>query len=165
MPLGGRSVVPVVDPLEGAESADCRARFQHPADQREPALHDTLPGHDCRVRAAIRSLDFNPDPASLSADPAAFAFVVRMYVGAFDGPGEESFDLTVCSPEWLARQSRNEGFIDGRHHVIINSEDFDQHRLQRWLEQRVSSVEGGSWREVGQRLARLGYWEFEDYRE
>lgn len=117
------------------------------------------------MRAAIRNLEFDPDPSSLSADPAAFAFVVRMYLGPADGPGEESFDLTVCSPEWLATQSRNEGYIDGRHHVIINTDDFDQHRLRRWLDQRVSSVEGASWREIGERLARLGYWEFEDYRE
>jgi hypothetical protein len=101
----------------------------------------------------------------LPAEPDAFAFVVRLYVGPSDGPGEESFDLTVCSPEWLATQSRDEGFIDGRHHVIINVDQFDQRHLQRWLEQRVTSVEATTWPEVGERLARLGYWEFEDYRE
>jgi hypothetical protein len=71
----------------------------------------------------------------------------------------------VCSPEWLAAQSRRKGFIDGRHHVIVNMDEFDQRQLRRWLEQRVSSVESPTWPEVGGRLARLGYWEFEDYRE
>jgi hypothetical protein len=117
------------------------------------------------MRAAIRSVEFDPEPGSLPAEPDAFAFVARLYVGPSDGPDEESFDLTVCSPEWLAAQSRNESFIDGRHHVIINADQFDQRRLQRWLEQRVMSVEAATWPEVGERLARLGYWEFEDYRE
>jgi len=100
----------------------------------------------------------------LPSEPDAFVFAVRLYVGPTEGPGEETFDLTVCSPEWLSAQSRKEGFVDGRHHVITNADDFDRRRLRHWLEQRVSSVEGASWPEMGQRLARLAYWEFEDYR-
>lgn len=93
-----------------------------------------------------------------------FAFGVRLLVGPTDGPGEESFELTVCSPEWLAELSRTQGLVDGRHKVVVNLEQFDQRRLLQWLEQRVSAVDAASWHEVAQNLARLGYWEFEDYR-
>jgi hypothetical protein len=72
--------------------------------------------------------------------------------------------LIVCSPEWLAARSRSDGFVDGGHKVIVNMENFDKKRLRDWLDKRVSAVDAPTWREVGERLARLGYWEFEDYR-
>jgi len=107
---------------------------------------------------------FDPEPRSLPGEAEQFAFRVRLLLGPVDGPGEESFDLTVCSPQWLAVRAPREGLIDGRHHVIVNAESFDPADLRQWLDQRVSSVEAPTWREVGEKLARLGYWEFEDYR-
>ncbi|WP_405065335.1 immunity 8 family protein [Kribbella sp. NBC_01510] len=78
---------------------------------------------------------------------------------------EESFDVTVCSPEWLAKTCREVGGIyDARHHLVVNLEDFDVRALCAWLAARVQAVEAESWSEIGERLGRLGYWEFEDYR-
>jgi hypothetical protein len=54
------------------------------------------------VRAVLRDLIVSPDPRTLPGDPAGFAFGVQLLVGPADGPGEESFELTACSPEWLA---------------------------------------------------------------
>ena len=116
------------------------------------------------MRAAVRQVSFDPEPRSLPGEAVKFAFAVRLILGPAEGPGEESFDLTVCSPEWLAARARQEGFIDGRHHVIVDAATFDQADLQRWLDQRVSSVEASTWPEVGLKLARIGHWEFEDYR-
>lgn len=115
------------------------------------------------MRAALKSLDLEPDPASLPGDPAEFSLRARMIVGPSDGPGEESFDITVCTPEWLA-QAAGEGFYDPRHHVIVNLGAFDKNALRQWLAKRVESVQADTWTEIGERLARLGYWEFEDYR-
>jgi hypothetical protein len=119
-------------------------------------------GQEPLVRAAIRIIEFQPDPNTLPGDPAEFAFSVRLLVGRSDGIGEESFDFLVCSPEWLAIQSGRQGFIDGLHHVIVNMDQFDQRRLRQCVEGHVSSVEGATWPEVAARLARLGYWEFGD---
>ena len=116
------------------------------------------------MRAAVRHIMFDPEPRTLPSEAEHFAFGVRLIVGPADGPGEESFDLTVCSPEWLAARARQERFIDGRHHVIVDAESFDQGDLRRWLNQRVSSVEAPTWPDVGEKLARLGFWECEDYR-
>ena len=115
------------------------------------------------MRAALKSLDLEPDPSTLPGDPAAFSLLARMIVGPSDGPGEESFDVTVCTPEWLARAAGS-GFFDARHHVVVSFEAFDRHALHRWLAQRVESVQADEWSEIGERLARLGYWEFEDNR-
>jgi hypothetical protein len=115
------------------------------------------------VRAALRSIDLEPDPRTL-ADDDDFAFRVRLIVGPSDGPGEESFDLTVCSPAWLVAQVASKGFIDGRHLLITTIESFSEADLRAYLTKRIAGVSGETWNEVANNLARLGHWEFEDYR-
>jgi len=116
------------------------------------------------MRATLRSLSFDPEPSTLPADEAAFVFNARLIVGPADGPGEESFDVTVCSPSWLAQRGRTEGIIDGLHHVVVAVASFDQRVLHTWFEARVNAVEGGDWATVAGQLGRLGSWEFEGYR-
>jgi hypothetical protein len=36
--------------------------------------------------------------------------------------------------------------------------------LRVWLAARMQEVEADTWPEIGERLGRLGSWEFEDYR-
>lgn len=89
-------------------------------------------------------------PACWSARPAA--------------AGEESFDVTVCSPEWLADACREAGgILDARHNVVVTVEEFDERELLRWFDMRVRSVAGDDWDEIGERLGRRGHWEFEDH--
>lgn len=117
------------------------------------------------MRAQLKSLDLEPDPATLSGDPAEFSFLARMIVGPPDTPGEESFDITVCTPEWLAAQCRAQGGLyDPRHHLVVTLDTFDQRALRTWLEGRVRAVEAPTWSEIGERPGRLGFWEFEDYK-
>ncbi|GAA1941060.1 Imm8 family immunity protein [Agromyces allii] len=117
------------------------------------------------MRATLRSLAFEPDPASLSAEPTEFSLHARFIVGPTDGPGDESFDITVCTPEWLARAcSAAGGIYDARHHVVVNLDEFDKRAVHDWLALRVECVEGDTWAEIAERLGRLGHWEFEDYR-
>lgn len=59
------------------------------------------------MRAVLHDLILSPDPKTLAEDPASFVFGVQMLVGPADGPGEESFELTVCSPEWLAERCKS----------------------------------------------------------
>lgn len=115
------------------------------------------------MRAAIRSLtSFDVDDLAGWAPAADEWFVVlRLVAGPDDGPGEESFDVTVCSPAWLASRVRRDGLFDGRHHLV--AEKFDWPAVQGYIEQRVARCEGATWREVAEQLGRLGYWEFEDY--
>lgn len=116
------------------------------------------------MRAALRSIEFQPDPSTLSGDPAEFLFLARLIIGPSDAPGEESFDVIVCTPEWLATASRRAGGIyDARHHVVVNLDEFNQRALRDWLASRVHEAEAVNWPEVGQRLGRLSHWEFEHY--
>jgi len=118
------------------------------------------------MRAVLKSLDLEPDPSTLPADPAQFSLLARMIVGPPDTLGEESFDVTICSPEWLAEACRGVGGIyNPRHHLVVNLADFDARALEKWLTARVEEVQADTWSEIGERLGRLGYWEFEDYRD
>lgn len=117
------------------------------------------------MRAQLKSLNLDPDPATQLGEPAEVALTARMLIGPADGPGEESFDITVCTPEWLAEACRQTGGIyNARHHLVVNFEEFDKRALHAWLAARVQEVQAGTWSEIGERLSRLGYWEFEDYR-
>jgi hypothetical protein len=90
------------------------------------------------MRAQLKFLDLIPDPATLSADPREFSLRARMIVGPPDARGEESFDITVCTPEWLEEQCASQGGIyDPRHHLVVTQETFDQRALRSWLEERV----------------------------
>jgi hypothetical protein len=118
------------------------------------------------MRAALRGIWFDPQPATLPADPASFAFLTRLIVGPSDADGEESFDVTVASPDWLAARCREAGgILDGRHHLIVDPGTFDQAKLRDWLTQRVQAAQADSWPDLAAILARLGHWEFEDYPE
>jgi len=69
------------------------------------------------------------------------------------------------APEWLAKACTQVGGIyNARHHIVVNIEEFEQLALRAWLSAGVQEVEPDTWAEIGQRLGRLGYWEFGDYR-
>jgi len=91
-----------------------------------------------------------------------FAILVQILAAPQGSPGEESFDVTVCSTAWIAQRAREERIIDGRHHLVVDHFDYD--RLYQYISGYVSSCEGPTWQDVALRLGRLGRWEFEDYR-
>jgi hypothetical protein len=64
------------------------------------------------MRAELKSLDLDPDPAALPSDPAGFSMLARMMVGPADGLGEESFRRHRLH----ARMARR-GVPQGRRHL------------------------------------------------
>lgn len=93
----------------------------------------------------------------------SFVFGVQLLVGPADGPGEESFELTVCSPEWLTERCRSGEPVNGLHHVIVGWDTYDERVLRSWLEARVHAVEAATWAGIADQLRFLGGWEFENY--
>jgi hypothetical protein len=98
---------------------------------------------------------YMPDP------PDVFLLHLRAIVGPKGAPGEESFDIKVCTPGWLASRCENEDFVVGRHYLIVARYDFSA--LKRIIVKLIEGCSGNSWQEVAQKVARIGYWEFEDY--
>ena len=93
------------------------------------------------MRAVLKSLDLDPDPSSLPDSPAEFSLRAQMMVGPTDAAGEESFELTVCTPQWLAALVARDGIYDARHYVIVDFETFDRTTLHSWLTKRVEAVQ------------------------
>ena len=116
------------------------------------------------MRAVIKSFEGlgREEPETyLSPDPSDDSFWLRMLVGAADSPGKESFDVLVCTPAWLARTVAEEGPQIGRHRLIVQSLDLG--KVEEFLRRQIERLEAPTWDELAAKIARLGYWEFEDY--
>jgi hypothetical protein len=95
-------------------------------------------------------------------DPADDGVWMRLMVGPEDGPGEESFDLLVCTPVWLQRLAAEQGPQIGRHRLIVA--EFDLAVAELFLTKQIERIDEPTWGELAAKVARLGYWEFEDHR-
>lgn len=116
------------------------------------------------MRAAVRSIS-SPDvdvSTYSSTSPDDDGLLLTLYVGPADGPGEESFDLLVCTPLWMRRRVEDRGPLIGRHHLIM--EPMDLAAAQAFVTDCVEQMEAPTWPELAQKLARIGHWEFEDYK-
>ena len=87
---------------------------------------------------------------------------VRLYVGPSGGPGEESFDIFVCTPDWLEQEVAERGHRWGRSMLVVAQ--FDLVEVEKIVKARVATIDGADWSEVARRLALLADWEFQDYR-
>jgi hypothetical protein len=117
------------------------------------------------MKAEVRRFH-SPDITDLDAhvppDPTNFGFLLQVMAGPQGASGEESFDLEVCTPEWIAERLRIDNVLMGRHHLIVA--DYDWNWISAFITNWVGNCEGETWREVALKVGRLGHWEFEDYR-
>ncbi|QTI67936.1 Imm8 family immunity protein [Gordonia polyisoprenivorans] len=97
-----------------------------------------------------------------SQDPDSDAVWVRILCGPPGEPGEESFDILVCTPDSLKPELETGGPLIGRH-ILLQSR-LDLAAAYKFVDEYVCGVEGEDWTEVAEKIARVGKWEFEDYR-
>ena len=90
-----------------------------------------------------------------------FSVRLRLIGGPEDSRGDESFDLPICSPAALEKECEREGFVLGRHRLIVHEYNFL--RLRQIIEKLVRSCSSKTWQEIAEKVGRIGYWEFEDY--
>ena len=96
-------------------------------------------------------------------NPEDFCLLVQAMIGPVDDVGEESFDFMVCTPKWLAHSLMEKKFIFGRHYLLVARYDYGV--ILETIKSLCQSIDGSTWKEVGERLSRYGKWEFEDYTE
>lgn len=116
------------------------------------------------MKAIVRSVyssdvDVN---SYISMEPDADGIWVRFIIGPDNGPGEESFDVLVCTPLWLREVIEADGPQIGRHRLIVGTLDLPD--AIRFLRSRFEACEAADWPALAEKLGRIGYWEFEDYR-
>jgi hypothetical protein len=110
----------------------------------------------------VRAFSADVDVHTYSpVDPMDDGVWIQLIVSPEGMDGGESFDVLVCTPNWLSRQIRQSGPQLGRHHLIV--EPMDLATAIEYLRHLVESARGSDWSELGPRIARVGRWEFEDY--
>jgi hypothetical protein len=117
------------------------------------------------MRARLKGLS-SPDVDDLerwSPDGESFGFLLQALIGPADGPGEESFDFVVCTPDWFAaNQMAGQSIRSGHHTLFVGA--YDYRALKAFVERAVHAVEADDWRGIAERLSWLGHWEFANYR-
>src|SRR5271167_4174853 len=109
----------------------------------------------------ISTIDGDNPTKFQPSDADNFSVALRLTIGPTDSAGDESFDLIVCSPSSLEKECERDGFVLGRHRLVVCRYDFGL--LQRILVKLVERCEGDTWQDVAAKLNRFAYWEFEDY--
>ncbi|SEU47800.1 Immunity protein 8 [Nonomuraea wenchangensis] len=71
--------------------------------------------------------------------------------------------MLICTPDYLQKQVRESGIVDGRHHLIIDT--FDHQKIEYYIQKRVASIESETWDRLAEKLGRIGLWEYEDYED
>jgi len=116
------------------------------------------------MHAVLRRLH-SPDVHDLERhipdEPDSFSFLLQILVGPSDGPGEESFDVIVCTPRWLLENHSVDEIVMGKDRLIVFK--YDYLHMKEFLTKVVNRIEGATWEDVVNRIGRLGRWEFEDY--
>src|SRR6266540_2414702 len=113
------------------------------------------------MRAEVKYFDW-PD-LETGKDPAARvqSTLLVFAAGPLHEPGEETFQLTVCTPEALAELVARDGIVIGRHFLFV--ETLDPQRVEDFVNDRLRRIDGDTWFDLASKIARIGLWEFEDY--
>ncbi|MEP6534040.1 MAG: immunity 8 family protein [Bryobacteraceae bacterium] len=118
------------------------------------------------IRAKIKTVEITEvldlDPAKFNPDDLQdFRCTFGLKIGPANDDGEELFYLSVCSPKWLARACEKDGFVWGRHHLVVP--EYNLSAIMEIITKLVEVCSGGSWQEVTAKLGGVAAWEFEDY--
>ena len=98
-------------------------------------------------------------PASSPTTVEDFACTFGLTVGPKDGDGGELFYVTVCTPKHLEKLCKRDGFVWGRHYLIVPY--FDLEKIRAIFSKFVNNCSGQTWHEIGPKLARFESREFE----
>lgn len=117
------------------------------------------------MKAEIKSLYSLELEDSLSQyqpdDASNFGTWIRARIGPENESSSDSFDILVCTSDWLRTQCAEDGPTWGRHMLIVAAYEFDA--IESFLARYVAQCTGIDWPSVATKLSRIGAWEFEDY--
>lgn len=92
-----------------------------------------------------------------------FGIWIRLIVGEEKMGGEESFDVMLCTPQWLIENHQLSDIIIGRHYLIVF--EYNYSRIYNKLKELIENIDSKNWDDIGTKVGRIGKWEFEDYQE
>ncbi len=92
-----------------------------------------------------------------------FGFPLRVIVGPKGEQGEESFDMMLCTPKWMETNYKEDAIFFGTHYLIVFK--YNYQKIYQKLKDSIESIEAPDWTSIGEEIAKLGKWEFEDYKD
>ncbi len=92
-----------------------------------------------------------------------FCFYIEISVGVKNEKGAEQFGLTVCTPKWLLENKKEDEIIFGKNYLIVF--EYNYQKMYSKIKFYIDKLDGNSWEELALKVSRIGYWEFEDYKE
>lgn len=90
-----------------------------------------------------------------------FGISIRLMIGPENSVGSESFDIFVCTPDWIKHQYAEDRCVWGRHMLIVM--EYDLTLIRKEVESYISRCTGKDWKAIAKKLNGMGAWEFEDY--
>jgi hypothetical protein len=116
------------------------------------------------MRARLKRLH-SPDVADLeswSPGDKDFGLLLQAMIGPDGNDGEESFSLTVCTPDWFSGHRMEQGLRMGSQTLFVAR--YDYLLIRHFIERAAQRAEADNWQELALGLSWLGEWEFANYR-
>lgn len=115
------------------------------------------------MKAELKGI-YSPDAdlTDSSAELSADILLVQLMIGPENAPGEESFDVIVCTPEGQARAGDSHGTEPNEYTVVLDRIDIAL--VRRYVNDFLRDLERPTWEELATEISRIGKWEFQDYR-
>jgi hypothetical protein len=118
-----------------------------------------------RMRAELKFIDCTGISVPLENwrpdDDDNWGLVITIGVAPVGSEGADNFELTVCTPGWLAENRLTSEILSGEQTLFMRS--WDYRILRSYLERRIRAPEGKNWNELANKFSRWSGWEFEDY--
>lgn len=115
------------------------------------------------MKAELKAIDSPDVDLRSGVQEGRDGIAIRFLAGPRGMAGEESFDLLVCTPRWIAEQVNLTGLIVGRHLIIVDRIDLDA--VAQYIRGYIAGLDEPTWPELAAKIGRIGMWEFEDYHE
>lgn len=116
------------------------------------------------MRAELKSIE-SADIIFDSYSPEneyCFSFPIQMVIGSEECQGGNLFQMTVCTPAWIATENQGKVAVVGTGLLVVFR--YDWPAILSAIREIVSSYSADDWEALAQKLSRIAHWEFEDYR-
>ena len=84
------------------------------------------------------------------SSPSVFGLLARLIVGEQEMEGEESFDIMICTPQWLLSNYNSSDIIYVRQHLIVF--EYNYQRIYTKIQSLIEGCEGENWDEIGLKI-------------
>lgn len=118
------------------------------------------------MKACVKGIDLNSHVGFeeyCPEDGEYFGLWVTITIGPDDEEGGHLYQMLVCTPKWLRNEflPQHGGCAWGRHMLIISH--YDRELIKSEIKHYVENCTGDNFWEMAQKVARVAFWEFEDY--